>query len=83
MVTASERIPRNALKFGTYGEVNTKEGNEIAEGLLIAPPDCSEVGAPQVELDGAVGEALVLQPPLQCPRTKKFFDVRIDDPFLD
>jgi len=33
MGTAIERTLRNALKFGTTGEVNSKEGWETAEGL--------------------------------------------------
>jgi len=83
MATARDRELWNALKFGTSREVKSKEGQATAEGLILPPPNCSEVGAPQVELDGAVGEALVLHPPLQCPRTKLIFDVRIDDPCLD
>jgi len=83
MLTVTERELRNALKFGTTGEVNSKEGGAPAEGLLITPPNCNEVGKPQVELDGAVGEALIEQPPLQCLRTKLIFNVGIDDPFLD
>jgi len=58
-VTESERHLRNALKFGQSGEVNSKEGRATAEGLLIAPPNYSEVAVHQAELDGAVGEALV------------------------
>ena len=83
MVTISESEPWNALKFGTTREVNSKEGVAFVGGLELAPPNCSEIGTPQVELNGAVGEALVKQPPLQCVRTKLIFDVRIDDPFLD
>ena len=45
MVTLSERIIWNALKFGTTREVNTQEGRTQAEGLELAPPNCSEVGA--------------------------------------
>jgi len=45
--------------------------------------DCSEVVTPQVELNGAVGEAWIGKPPMQCRRTKLIFVVRIDDPFLD
>ena len=51
MVTATERKLRNALKFGTSGEVDSKEGRADAEGLLVAPPNCSEVMALQVELN--------------------------------
>ena len=83
MMTASERILWNALKFGTAGEVNSKEGRALAEGCPPLPPNCSEVGAPQVDLNGAVGEALIQQPPLQSERTKLIFDVRINNPFLD
>ena len=75
MVTFSERTIRNALKFGTTGEVYSKEGLAHAEGFLFAPPNCSEVVALPVELNGAVGEALVLQPPMQCVRTKLIFDI--------
>ena len=82
-VTESERHLRNALKFGQSGEVNSKEGRAPAEGLLLAPPNCSEVGTPQGELNGAMGEALVQQPPLQRLRTKLIFDVRIDNQFFD
>jgi len=83
MLTATERKRWNALKFGTTGEVDSKERWALAEGLLVAPPKCSEAGAPQGELDGAVGENYIQQPPIQCPRTKLIFDVRIDYPFLD
>ena len=75
--TNSAQHTLNALKFGTAGEVDPKEGMAHAEGLLLPPPNCSEVGAPQVELDGAVGNALTLQPPLQRPRTKA--DIRRQD----
>ena len=54
MVTASKRIIRNSLKFGTTGEVDSKEGGAIAEGLLVAPRKQSEVGTPQVELNGTM-----------------------------
>ena len=83
MATERERILRNALKFGTSREVNSKEGGALAERSELAPPDCSEFRASQVNLNGAVGEVVILQPPHQCPRTKPLFDVRIDDPFLD
>jgi len=83
MVTVKERTLRNALKFGQSGEVNSKEGLALGEGFELAPPNCSEVGAPQGELDGAVGEAPIQHPVHQRPRTKLIFDVRIDDPFLD
>ena len=83
MPTITERHLRNALKFGTTGEVNTKEGWEIAEGLVVAPPNCREVVTPPLELNGTVGEALIPQHPPQRQRTKLIFDVRIDDPFLD
>ena len=85
MATLAERTKRNALKFGTTGEVDSQKGLAHAEGLLLVllpPPNCIEVGSPQVELDGAVGGALVQQPPLQRVRTKLIFDVRIDNPFL-
>ena len=58
--TASERKLWNALKFGTTGEVNSKEGRAHGEGLLLPPPNCREVVTPQVELNGAMGEALIL-----------------------
>ena len=83
MLTASERTRLNALKFGTTGEVNSKEGRAQTKGLLNSPPNCSEVGAPEVELNGAVEEALILKPPMQSVRTKLIFDVEIDDPFFD
>ena len=83
MATASQRTLRNALKFGQSGEVDSKEAGAQAECLELAPPNCSEVGASQVELNGTVGEALVLHPARQCPRTKLIFDIRIDDQFLD
>ncbi len=79
----SERTHRNALKFGQPGEVDSKKGRAVAEGLEFAPPNCSEVGTPQEELNGAVGEALIKQLPMQNLRTKLIFDVRIDYPFLD
>jgi len=83
MDTLTECMHQNALKFGTTGEVDSKEGVAFVEGLLLPPPNCSEVRAPQGELNGAVGEANILQPALQCVRTKLIFDVRIDNPFLD
>ena len=83
MLTALERKPWNALKFGTTGEVDSQEGVSFAEGLGVLQPNSSEVGTPQVELNSAVGEALFLQPLPQRLRTKLIFDVRIDDPFLD
>jgi len=82
-MTATKRKLGNALKFGQSGEVHSKEGCAKAEWLEHAPPNCSEAGASQVKLNGAVGEALIQQPPLQCPRTKLIIDVRIDDSFLD
>ena len=83
MVTLTERILRNALKIGTSREVDSKEGVATAEGLLIAPRNCSEVWSLQVELNGAVGEALIQQPPMQVVRTKLFFDIFFNDQFLD
>ena len=83
MLTVSERKLWNALKFGTSGEVDSKEGGAQAEGLELAPPNRSEIETPQVELDGAVGEALIAKPHLQILRTELVFDVRIDYPFLD
>jgi len=83
MGAGSERKLWNALKFGTSGEVNSNEGRVTAEGLELAPPNCGEVVTPPVELNGAVGEAIITYHPLQRPRTKLIFDVRIDDPFLD
>ena len=83
MATGTERALQNALKFGTTREVDSNEGGTHGEGLLFASPNCSEVEAPQEELDGAVEEAPIPYPRLQCQRTKLIFDVRIDDPFLD
>jgi len=83
MVTGSERSHWNALKIGTSGEVNSKEGRAVGERLLDAPTKGNEAGTHQIELDGAVGEILVYQPPSQCLRTRLIFDVRIDNPFLD
>ena len=83
IVTATERILYNALKFGTSGEVDSKEGRAEAEWLVAVPPNCNEVETPQGEIDGVVGEALVTNSPQQRPRTKLVFDVRIDDQFLD
>jgi len=57
MATATERKLRNALKFGTAGEVDSKEGVAYAEGLELAPPNYSEVFAPPVDINGAVREA--------------------------
>ena len=62
MATGRERKPWNALQFGQSGEVDLKEGVALAEGIEIAPPNCSEVEAPQGELNGAVGEALITKP---------------------
>ena len=83
MVTAGERTPWNDLKFGTAGEVNSKEGVAHAEGLRAARPNCSYIEAPQVEINIAIGEAHITKPVPQLRRTKLIFDVRIDDPFLD
>ena len=83
MGTAIKRMLWNALKFGTSREVNSKEGGALDEGWELAPPICSEVVAPQVELDGAVGEALIQQHPPQRPRTKLIFQVIFYDQFLD
>ena len=83
MGTTSEREIRNALEFGASREVNSKEGRAHAEGLLLASPNCSEAEKPQVELDRAVGETLIQHPPCQRSRTKLFFNVRIDNQFLD
>jgi len=88
MATLSERHTRNALKFGQSREVDVKEAP--AEGLLIVPPNYSEIGAPQRELNRAMGEALIQQPVLQLQRTKLKSDKQslnfvggFDDPFLD
>ena len=83
MGTVRERALRNTLKVGTTREVNSKEGRAKAEGLELAPPNCSEVGARQIELNGAVGEALIQQPQFQRYRTKLVFDIFFDDPFLN
>ena len=81
--TATECRPWNALKFGTAGEVDSKERVAHAEGLFVALSNISEVGSPQEELNRAIGEVLITQPAQQRPRTKLIFDVRIDNPFLD
>jgi len=60
MGTATERHKRNALKFGTSGEVDSKEGWAFAKGLVVVPPNCSELVAPQEKFNGSVGEALIL-----------------------
>ena len=83
MATLTERKLWNALKFGTTREVNSQEGGAPAEGLMLPTSNCSDAGEPQVELNGAVGEALFQQPVPQRLRTKLVFDVRIDNPFLD
>jgi len=83
MGTVNERSLRNAFKFGTTGEIDSKEGEASVEGLIDALSNVSEVEAPQGELNGAVGEALVPQPSQQCLRTKLVFDVRIDNQLLD
>jgi len=83
IATLSERHLRNALKFGTSSEVDSQEGVTTAEGLEFAPPNCSEVGAPKGELDGAVGECLAKPLPQVSVRAKLIFDIEIDDPFLD
>ena len=83
MATATERHLRNTLKFRTAGEVNSKEGVALTEGLLLPPPNRSEVETPQVKLNRAVGEAFMTHNPHQCLRTKLIFDIKIDDPFLD
>jgi len=83
MGTGTERIPRNALKFGQSGEVDSKQGGAHTEGWVIPQPNISEVMTPQVELNGAVVEARILQPVMQCVRTKQIFDIVFDNPFLD
>ena len=83
MVIFINRELRNALKFGTSGEVNSKKGEAPAEGLMLPPPNCSEVGAPQVELNGTVLPRGSQYPLLQRLRTKLIFVVFFDDPFLD
>ena len=83
MAKATKRSPWNALKFGTSGEVNSQEGRAPAEDCIVVPPNCSEFVTLQGELNGALGEALIPQPPQQCLRTKLIFDVRINYPFLD
>jgi len=62
--TISECKLLNPLKFWTTGEIDTKEGVAIIEGLehLIVPLNSSEVGTPQVDLNGADGEAVIHQP---------------------
>jgi len=82
MLTVSERHIRNALKFGTTGKVDSKEGEAIAEEFLLAPPNCSEVGTPQLDLGGTVSPRRIQQPVPQHPQTKLIFDVRIDYPLL-
>jgi len=72
MATATERLLWKALKVGTSSEVNSKKGGAQAEGLELDPSNCSEVGAPQVELNGVVREALFLKPPPQRPRRSCF-----------
>ena len=47
MATATERTLRNALKFGQSGKVNSKEGVEFAEGLLVPSPNYIEVRVSQ------------------------------------
>ena len=61
MLTISERTFPNTLKFGTSGEVNSQEGINLLQRIHPSPPNCSEVVTPQVELNGAVGEALIRQ----------------------
>ena len=60
MLAATERMLRDALKFGTAGEVDTKKGGAHAEGLLALQSAFSEVGTPQVEPNGAGEEAQIL-----------------------
>ena len=54
MATAKERTLRNALKLGTTGEVDSKEGLTLASGSLVPPLKISEVGSLQIELNGTV-----------------------------
>ena len=54
-----------------------------AEGLINTPPNCSEVGAPQIELNGTVGEARIKQPVHQYVLTKLIFEVVFDNQILD
>ena len=46
IATISERSMWNALKFGTTGEVDSKERLAQAEGLIDVPPNCSDIWAP-------------------------------------
>ena len=83
MLTARERTLWNALKFRTTREVYSKQGVASVEWLIVAPINRSEVGTPQGELNGAVGEVLLPKPRPQTPQTKLILDVGFDDPFLD
>jgi len=83
ILTAKERILWNALKFGTTGEVDSTERVALAEGLPAVPPNYSEIGTHQGELNEAIGDALVVNTLPQRLRTKLIFDVRIEDDFLD
>ena len=83
MLTAPERSLRNALEIGASREVDSKEGLAIREGLLVVPRKRSDVGTPQLDLNGAVGEALIPKPIPQRQCTKLIFDVRIDNRILD
>jgi len=81
MATDSERKFRNALKFGQSGEISSKEGVAFIKWLELAPPNRSEGWAPNVELNGAVGEAFIQHSPFPCLRTKLLFDVIFKDDF--
>ena len=75
MVTLSKRKLRNALKFGTAGEVDSKEGFQFSERENFAPHNCSEVGTPQGEINGTIGEVIIRQPLPQRPQMKLNFDI--------
>jgi len=57
------------MKFGAFGEVDSKKGVAVVKGLEIAFK-CYEVGEFQNDLDGYGTEVQTLQPRLQFTRTK-------------
>jgi len=51
MLTVTERLPWNALKCGTAGEVDSKKGRATVELLVVIPSNRSDVGSLHVELN--------------------------------
>ena len=81
-----EKALSQALESGTSRKVDSKEGHATTVAgpdLFVPPLKRSEVGAPNIQFDPACGEARIVEPVAQRPRTKLIFDVALDYQFLD